>query len=226
MKTLTAISRSLLIVTMLLGAGTARAEVIDFSYSWGISPGSIFTGTGNATPGGASTGSIAFALAQDASSSATLGGSATPIPGATVTTTSSAGGAVGPDHFNSAFSMTLHLTDSASGKSADLTFAGTLFGDLTSKSSTVQTTFAPVFRQTTLGGHVYTVRFDPNPVNIQAPNSTDPTKVNAQVKVVDSRSSPPPPMQTTPEPATLVLAGLAVPLVGAIVHRNRRRASA
>jgi len=48
------------------------------------------------------------------------------VPGATVTSTSSAIDL--PDTFNNPFSMTLHLTDTASALSADLTFSGLLAG--------------------------------------------------------------------------------------------------
>src|SRR4051812_14424509 len=105
----------LLTAVVLLGAGQARAEMIGFSYQWTAQPTII--------PGG--TGSVALAAVDPGTASAELG-SSTPtfIPGATVTTTSSATDV--PDSFSTPFSMKVHLTDTASSESGDLTFTGTV----------------------------------------------------------------------------------------------------
>ena len=72
----------LLTALVLLGASQARGEMIDFSYQWSVLPSSVI-------PGG--TGSVTLATAPDGASQATLGSSSpTIIPGASVTTTSSA----------------------------------------------------------------------------------------------------------------------------------------
>jgi len=198
------------LVASLLSASVARAEFADFSYSWSTSPSPPLF------PGG--TGSVALALAADGSASAAINGGATLIPGAAIITTSSAGGTTSPDHFNVAYSMTLHLTDTSSGQSDDLTFSGTLSGNLTSDSSTLTSTFDnPVTRHTTLGVHAYSVTIDPTLLNIPAPGSPTPAEINAQVKVHGPPVLPPP--FQTPEPSTLLLAVVALPLMRA--WRNR-----
>src|SRR4051794_350508 len=90
----------LLTALVLLGAGQARADLVDFSYSWTAAPAVIPSGTGIVT----------LAVAPDGDSQATLG-SSTPtfVPGATLTTTSSA--TEPPDSFDTNFKMKLHLTD-------------------------------------------------------------------------------------------------------------------
>src|SRR4051812_25426359 len=100
----------LLTVLVLLGAGQVKADSIGFSYQWTVLPNSVF-------PGG--TGSVTLASAPDGNSAADLG-SSTPtfIPGATVTTTSSATDV--PDTFSTPFSMLVHLKDLSNNASGDL----------------------------------------------------------------------------------------------------------
>jgi hypothetical protein len=217
MKRYLLVCRLLLVAAGLVCAGTARADVIAFSYDWSISPGAVIAGTGEAT------GSVAFALAADGSSSATLGGGSVSVPGATISSTSTAGGTVPPDHYSSPFSLTLRLTDTASGNFKDLTFSGNLAGDMTATSSTVKATFASLTQSASLGGHAYSATIDPGVVNIQDPTSKDLAKITALVSVSDPVVDPPPPTHNTPEPSTLLLAGLAIPLLGAAA-RHRRRA--
>src|SRR5262249_7933593 len=125
MKASSAISRLFPVALFLLGAGAARADMIDFSYSWSVDPGSVLVGTNpaNVTGNGLSSGSVAIATAADGASSAVLGGGQAVIPTATVTTTGSAPPDA-PDSFATPFSLKLHLTDTASGNAGDLTFAG------------------------------------------------------------------------------------------------------
>jgi hypothetical protein len=202
----------MLAVVVLLGAGQARADMIDFSYSWSVQPGSVF-------PGG--TGSATLAAAADGTASAELG-SSTPtfIPGATLTTTSSATDV--PDSFGTTFSMKVHLTDTASSEAGDLTFSGSLAGTLTFSTSSLTATFDDPFTKTlTLGDHTYTVTIDPSLVSAPAPGATSPASVDAKVTVADAGPVDPPPAQT-PEPTSLVLAGLGLPLL--VAARAWRRA--
>src|SRR4051812_4935495 len=89
---------------LLLGGGRVRADMVDFSYSWSISPQSVY-------PSG--TGTVSFAPTTASNWSVELNGAAGVTPASYVTTDSTAGGAVPPDVFNTAFSLTLHLTDTA-----------------------------------------------------------------------------------------------------------------
>jgi hypothetical protein len=189
----------LLTALVLLGAGQARSEMIDFSYQWTVLPSSVL-------PGG--TGSVTLAAAPDGTSSAELG-SSTPtfIPGATVTTTSSA--TEPPDSFNTAFSMKLHLTDTASALAGDLSFSGTIAGTLTLTTSALTATFDSPFTKTLeLGNRVYTVTIDPSLVSLPAPGATSPASIDARVTVANKPVVDPP--TNTPEPTSLLLGATAV----------------
>ncbi len=96
----------------------ARADFMDWSYHWSITPGQVLS---------SGTGSVALALVQDGTDAST-------IPAATVTTTSSATDAA-PDKYNVGYNLTLHLTDNPSKKSGDLTFHGTVAGTVSADSA-------------------------------------------------------------------------------------------
>jgi hypothetical protein len=195
----------MLTVVVLLGAGQARADSVDFSYAWTVQPQNVF-------PSG--TGSVALSVATDPVSASAQLGSSTPtlLAGATVTSSSSATGA--PDSFNASFSMTLHLTDSASNQSADLSFSGTLAGQLTSTTSTLTTTLdSPFSKSLSLGDHTYTLTIVPTLLNVPAPGKTgpdgNPAAINGNLTVANRIPVDPPPHQT-PEPTSLVLGATAV----------------
>src|SRR5436305_1049235 len=102
----------MLAVLFALGESRAHAEVIDFSYHWAIQPSTVIA---------SGTGSVQFALASDSSAQATLGAvSPVLIPGATLTTTSSASSGA-PDSYNAPYSLKLTLTDTASSATGNLT---------------------------------------------------------------------------------------------------------
>jgi len=64
MKPLSARLLPVLAALMLFGAGQARAELVNYDYSWSVSPSAVL-------PGG--TGSVTLALAPDGANSAALG---------------------------------------------------------------------------------------------------------------------------------------------------------
>src|SRR5262245_55480797 len=91
---------------LVVGATTQlRADFMDWSYHWSITPSAVLT---------SGSGSVAMGLAQDGSGAAN-------IPAATVTTTSSAT-ATTPDTYNVGYNLALHLTDNTTNQSGDLTF--------------------------------------------------------------------------------------------------------
>ena len=142
--------RMLLLVALVaaFGESTARAELVNFSYTWSVAPSAaLSSGTGN----------VLISLSATDSPSFTLGAS-TPIPGATITTSSSAS-AGSPDTFNNPFSLGLKLTEA--GNTGTLTFAGTIAGSLTSDKSLLTGTFANPVQSIHLGTHIYQVTIDP-----------------------------------------------------------------
>jgi hypothetical protein len=197
----------LLAALLVLGGGRCQAGMVDYAYSWSISPSIVLTGTNTETLNGLSTGSVALALPAAGTASSVLGSAlATPIVGANISTSSSAN-LDHPDNYDTPFSITLHLTDTASGKSGDATFALTLQGTMTSNSSSVAPTFnSPLTQTLTLGSHLYSVSIDPAQIHIPAPTSTTTGSLDAQVKVSG--------LAQAPEPTTLFLAGLPFPSWG------------
>jgi hypothetical protein len=200
----------LLTVLVLLGAGQANAETIGFSYQWTVLPTSVF-------PGG--TGSVTLAAAPDGTSSAELGSSLPAfIPGATVTTTSSATDV--PDTFSTPFSMKVHLIDTGTGLFGDLSFSGTISGTLTATTSGLSATFDDPFVKTLeLGNHVFTVQIDPALVSLPVPGATSPASIDARVTVANKGVVDPP--NGVPEPSSLVLGATAV--LGFAARRFWRR---
>lgn len=201
--------RMLMLLTALAALGESRAcaDMINFSYKWSAEPSAVI-------PGG--TGSVTLAVKPEAMSSAELGSkTAVGIHGADVTTTSSATDI--PDSFNTAFAMKLHLTDSKSGKSGNLTFAGTLDGMLTATTSSLKAEFSQPRTQTIiLGNYAYTVTIDPSLVALPSPGSQAPAVINAMVTVA-----------SVPEPTSLLLGGMG--LIGLATggwYRRRQRVAA
>jgi hypothetical protein len=215
------------LVSLALAPGAARAEMIGFSYSWSMGPTSVYTGTNPDTADGTSTGSVTFALQGDGIGGHSIGSPAAKVAGATITTSSSGGGQFAADSYATSFSLTLHLTDQASGQSGDATFTASLSGTLTATSSELSAAFdSPVTRQLILGGHVYSVTIDPSLVHVPAPGSSDPGNIDALIRVVGAtNSNEPPQVQDAPEPASL-LTGAVGSALGLLAWMRRRRMAA
>jgi hypothetical protein len=205
--------------------GRARADFVDYSYHWSVSPGAVFVGT-NPTSGNAgdlSTGSVAFSVASDGSGAARVGGGPSAIPVGQFTTTSSAP-EEGPDSFSSPFTLALRLTDAASGERKDLTFSGTINGKLTAAASTLTVDFTgPRTQRVTLGGLDYAASMDLSTASIPAPGEAGASTLGATIQV-GPRSDPTPPVSQAPEPSTLLLAAFALPLAALARRRANRPA--
>jgi hypothetical protein len=197
----------MLVALVILGNQRARADAISFNYDWTVHP-AVLPGL----PG--STGDVLFAATQPGSGQAMPGDMiGTTIPGATITTTSSAVNP--PDHFQGSFTMKLHLTDALSNKSGNLTFTGSVSGTLTTTKSSLTGTFnTPLTQTLTLGGHLYSVTID-ELFHPQPPGS--PALVNISANVTVNTPTKP---TTTPEPSSLVLGATA--MLGLAVRRLAR----
>jgi hypothetical protein len=206
---------ALLLTLLFLDTGQARADLIDFSYSWTVQPAVI---TGPPT----NSGFVMVSAAPDGNGSYdTTAATATAIPGATITTSSSATNP--PDTFNTPFNVTLHLTDTTSGASKDLTFSGTVKGTLTATSASLTSTFSnPLTQTVNLGQNAYTVTIDPTLSNLPGPTSTTPALIDALVTA--GHTGNPPPVTQSPEPSTLALSATAILGLAAQMLRKRRAA--
>jgi hypothetical protein len=202
--------------------GNAQADP-SWSYSWERGPATIDSDS----PGTGGVSLAPFAVGSKTGSQF--------INGLTFTTFSSA--TTTPDHFtNAIYFLTLHLTDLGSGATGSVTFDGKFNGDLTATAASLTQTYtSPLSETITLGANDYKVTVGPSPV-LSAPNSTVVTTLGAQVDVSAHTSAGGSGdgsggaggsggVAATPEPASLVLAGLAAPLLGWSWKRRRPHAA-
>ncbi len=207
-----------LIALLMVGATMqSRADFMDWSYRWSISPATVLS---------SGTGSVALALAQD-------GSGASSIPAATVTTSSSATNAA-PDVYKVGYNLTLQVKDNNSHRSGDLTFHGLLSGTVSATSSHLTNTFSDPTEQLRLGGRLYSVTINPSLMTLAPPGSAVLPQINALVSVTNPAGHPTPmvqnpapnvgspgSVQSTPEPSSLVLGMLAFGGLGAATLRRR-----
>jgi hypothetical protein len=126
---------------------------------------------------------------------------------------------------NGAYSVSMTVTDAASGQSATLTFTGKLGGSFSSVNSNVTNSFTGQTSDTvTLGGNNYTVTMGgytpPGP-----PTANNAGSISAHVAVAPA-SGTGHGAGNAPEPSTLVLSCLGLTFAGAASWRKRRRSMA
>lgn len=218
-----------LFVALALTPCVARAEAVGFSYGWSIAggdisasgPGPISLSQTTAPDGSGVTvnygsGSTTLTVASAGTAATTPGGadyfSATPatIPLGTLTPL----GTTGPFNFYASNTLTLTLTDTASGQSGSISLAGSVSHDISYTGPTLGVSAYPESGQVlTLGGHQYSV----DNVYMQADliPGMDPLSLVAQVYI--DRPAPDyfPPIAfnggsvaSVPEPSSLLLAGV------------------
>jgi hypothetical protein len=123
-----------------------------------------------------------------------------------------------PDTFtHKAYSLTLTIADNASKATGNLVFTGEFNGTASAGSAHIENTFTGSTTMTlALGNNTYIVTIGPyTPPG--PPGSTKFGAISATVVVKSGSSS------TTPEPSSMVLAGLGLSLVGVVGWRKRRR---
>jgi PEP-CTERM motif len=195
---------------LLLAGAPARADFVQWSYDW--TPGQVVV-----QADGNGTGGISFK-----NEPATLATGSSDIVATNLHAISSATPS-NPDTLinNGAYSLSLAITDIASGKTGTVTFTGKLSGTFSATSSNVTNVFtSPSTEVLTLGQNVYTIVIGqyspPGP-----PTAGNAGAISAHV-TVSSLSI----QSTTPEPSSLIMAGLALTMGGGAAWRKRRNSLA
>jgi hypothetical protein len=195
-------------LALLLALGqVARAEPISWSYSWSSSPGVVTSDDG-------SLGKVTFSPV----SGGPLLGSRTGGDGITAADLHATVPAAGTADFtNRGYGLTLHLTDNASGQSADVSFSGLLNGSLGGTGSLTNSFVGEPSKSLNLGANQYTVTAG----LFVSPLADAPGRIGANVTVAGSGDPVPPPVNEVPEPTGLLLAGIGLSALAA--RRWRRR---
>jgi hypothetical protein len=193
----------LLAVLALFGESRARAEMVNYSYHWSVTPSPpVFTSGGSI---------VQMAIQPDGSTSSPNGGTGT-ITAAKISTSNSGTN----DSFHVGYQVKLTLTDTLSNTPGDFTYNGTVAGSLIGNNSSLVSTFSsPVTVTKTLGNFVYAVTITPT-LSILGPGSQ--VSLNAVVKIGPNG------VTHTPEPSSLVLGAMALSLGGLLARRRRARA--
>ena len=183
-----------------LSAKDARADHIEWSYSWSRSPDQVFAD-----------GSTTSYVALTSEAEVPAGGN-TDVVAANLSVFSDAPDSAPAKFTDKPYSLTLTITDGDSNAAGSLAFTGLFNGQVTSNSSNVSISFTGQITQSlTLGQHLYTVTMDayapPGP-----PGSSNVGSIGAHAIVE---------VQTLPEPSSIFLAALALP--AGVFWRRRRK---
>jgi hypothetical protein len=183
-------------VVLVLATGTTRADLVGFSYAWSVTPGSIKADEPR----------LGFMDILPGGSGTTTGGQGFVGP---VLTFSPSVTTAGPVTFtDDPITLTLRLTDGPSGLSDVLTFRANLSATLAGSSAEYHYGFIGNAPDVILGGDRYFVIV-----------GQDPLPWSPTVSGLIFASA------ITPEPSSLLLAGLAVPALGLLLRRRRHSVS-
>jgi hypothetical protein len=194
---------------LLSGGQSARAELINWSYTWSSVPDVVLAdapGTGRIYLDKQATGSVQ--VSSDNPESDII---------ATNIRTESTATAAKPDFFtNAGFTLSLKIFDKDSNASETLFFRGVFNGRLTAMSSRVRPTlFAEDIEQTVqLGGYLYTVKItDITPPGPPTSTNTGSIGARAVVKISD--------INLVPEPSAWLTGVVGVGLMYLVMTRRR-----
>jgi hypothetical protein len=190
---------------LLAAASGARADFANWSYNWTPDDTIILSDSGKSS----------INLTNEKVGSAT--GNSNIV--ATNITTKSSFPPKTPDTFTkAAYTLSVTMVDEVSKEAGTLTFAGEFNGTVSAKSSKLTNTFIdPVTQSIHLGTHTYTVTIGPfTPPGPPTAGKTGAIAAFAQVDVDRGAQ--------TPEPSSMVLAGLGLAGLGAGWWRKHSRA--
>ena len=181
------------LVLCLLAGARARADFINWDYSWNPSSSAILAD--NPTLG---------RITLSSASGEAVGNSY--IVATNLRTLSSADPSSPATFTNVAYGLGLTILDEASGQTGTLNFSGTFDGTLSSKSAIISNAFTgPTTQSVQLGDHLYTVQIGPF-APPGPPTATIAGSISALANVA---------VKDVPEPSTLLLSGLCLSLCGA-----------
>ena len=196
---------TLTLALVLLGTTTARADLIQWGFNWTATPAAVTAGGGKIT------------LSNEAYH--TAAGDSNIVATALRVVSSATAGA--PDTFGPGqghYSLRLDLKDLATNSSGFLLFFGQMQGNFSGTSANVTNTFTgPTTQSIGLGDTYFTVTLSyftpPGP-----PTATNYGSIGAFVHVQSAGQ-----LTQTPEPSSMVLAGIGLGLAGLLGWRRRRR---
>ncbi|HXG08152.1 MAG TPA: PEP-CTERM sorting domain-containing protein [Gemmataceae bacterium] len=200
------------LASLLLAWTDARAAFVHWSYNWSRVPADVVSAD--------AFGTSRISLTDEPLGRAT---NSSDIVATNIRTSSTAPRATPNNFLDAAYTLTLRLTDDASGETGTLSFSGVFNGTLSSSSADISTTItSPLTQSLTLGGNEYIVTMDayspPGPPGI---NNAGSLSAHVEVRPAqDSGGGEPPPPNDTPEPSTVVLSGLGLSLFGAVGWRR------
>lgn len=195
----------LALVLVLSTNASARAEYLNWSYSWSMVPPSITSKTGLAGVVGAT----GFGV-----------GTADPIQAVTLSTFTT-GSSTAPEDVeieSSPYDLSVTLQDTGNPAllPQTLTFKGAMSGIVSTAEVTVSNSFVSSLASVVMGDYLYTVTL----TDYTSPTLNSTGSITAQI-VVTRNDDGGGQVTKTPEPSSLVLAALVIPIV--LWYRMRRQ---
>jgi hypothetical protein len=194
---------------LLVCAGTqARADSIPVGWDYSWTPGSLVVAADSGGTGGISMTLQPFTHADGSSD----------IIATNLRTFSSAPRTTPDSIAHGAYTLTLNLTDTASGQTGSVTFSGFFSGTFSTTSSNITNAFTgDTTMQMSLGGHLFTITIGPY-APPGPPSASNAGTISAHVQVDDDSGSG---GSDSPEPSTLLLSALGVSVLGGATWRKR-----
>ena len=192
-----------------LPAAPVRADFIPWKYSWSRSPSIIYSDSSN---------NSYIYLSEE--SPLVNAGNNTWVVATNLSVVSDADPEDPATFTNKPYTLTLFLLDVQSNASGTLDFSGVLNGTISQFTADVTTQFTSLTnQQLTLGTHLYDITIGPYaPPGPPEANQPGAISGHVMVRVTD--------IQKTPEPSSLILAALGVPLGYRLLRRRAARKQA